>query len=70
MNGSSSRQKRMSRLSRALCLLSITALALAASPTAFAHDRGGPGAPSAQQPSNPFCLVLRKLPKRFASWSD
>jgi hypothetical protein len=59
------------RFSRALALLSITAVALAASPTALATDRGGPGAPSAQElTSNVLFPVIRKLQLRFASWSD
>ncbi len=71
MNGhGNSSTKRKRRLGSTLALLSITALALAASPTALAHDRGGPGAPSVQQLSNPFSLGLRKSLLRYASWSD
>ena len=59
------------RLSRALTLLSITALALAASPAALAaDDRGGPGAPSVQQPIPTAFLVVPKVVQRYASWSD
>ena len=63
-------QQKRRRASRALVLLSITALALAASPTALAKERGGPGAPSVQQPTYTFPLGLTKLPLRLASWSD
>jgi ABC-type sugar transport system substrate-binding protein len=59
------------RLSRALTLLSITALALAASPAALAaDDRGGPGALSVQQPIPTAFLVVPKVVQRYASWSD
>jgi hypothetical protein len=56
---------------RALALLSITALALAASPTALAaDDRGGPGAPSVQQLDPTAFFGVPKAIQRFASWSD
>jgi hypothetical protein len=56
---------------RTLALLAITALALAASPTALADDRGRPGAPSVQQSNaNTFSFVLRKSLLRLVSWSD
>ena len=59
------------RPSRALTLLSITALALAASPAALAaDDRGGPGALSVQQPIPTAFLVVPKVVQRYASWSD
>jgi hypothetical protein len=71
MNGNGKAHMRTRRIRRALVLLSITALALAASPAALADDRGGPGAPSATElDSSSFFLVLRKSPLRFASWSD
>ena len=55
----------------ALALLTITALALAASPTALAaDDRGGPGAPSVQQLLPTAFFAVPKLIQRFASWSD
>jgi hypothetical protein len=58
------------RSSRGLVLVGITALALAASPTALATgERGGPGAPSVQQLTYTFSLGL-KPPMRLASWSD
>jgi hypothetical protein len=58
------------KVGRALALLSITALALAASPAALAEDdRGGPGAPSVQElPTAIF--EVPKLIQRLASWSD
>jgi hypothetical protein len=56
--------------SRALALLSTTALGMAASPAALAYERGGPGSPNAQQlPASAF-LPVSKLPQRFVSWSD
>jgi hypothetical protein len=61
--------KRMRRFSRVLILLSITSVALAASPAALAKDRGGPGAPSAMELTTPFPLARFELP-RLASWSD
>ncbi len=68
---SSSKRKRTRRLSGALALLSITALALAASPTALAQDFGRPDAPSVQPPAQTDVIaVIRKSPLRFASWSD
>ncbi len=70
MNVDSLRHRRQRRLGRALAFVSITALALAASPTALAGERGGPGAPSVQQLSDTFSLVLAKSPLRYASWSD
>jgi hypothetical protein len=72
MNTRSSKRKgTMPRTSRGLALLSVTALALAASPAALADDRGGPGTPSAQQlTSSVFFPVTPKAPLRFASWSD
>jgi hypothetical protein len=58
------------KVGRALALLGITALALAASPTALAEDdRGGPGAPSVQQLPTAF-FEVPKATQRFASWSD
>lgn len=67
----SSSSKTTRRLSHVLALLSITVLGLAASPTALAGERGGPGAPSVQQLSPDALLhLLRKLPQRLASWSD
>ena len=58
--------------SRVLALLGTTALGLAASPAAFASDRGGPGSPNAQQVHASAFLPVSKLPQRFAvvSWSD
>jgi hypothetical protein len=55
-----------------LALLGTTALGLAASPAAFASDRGGPGSPNAQQVHASAFLPVSKLPQRFAvvSWSD
>jgi hypothetical protein len=58
------------RFSRALTLLSTTALGLAASPAALASDRGGPGSPNAQQVNASAFLPVSKLPQRFVSWSD
>ena len=67
----SSSSKRTRRFSRVLVLLSITALGLAASPAAFANERGGPGAPSVQQlNAHMYFSVLRKAPQHYASWSD
>ena len=58
------------KVGRALALLTITALALAASPTALAaDDRGEPSAPSVQQ-LFPTAFFAAKLIQRFASWSD
>jgi hypothetical protein len=54
-----------------LALLSITALGLAASPTALAGERGGPGTPGVQQlNADTYFPVPRKLLQRYASWSD
>ena len=59
------------RISRVLALLSITALGLAASPTALAGERGGPGTPGVQQlNANTDFLVPRNVLQRYASWSD
>ena len=59
------------KVGRALALLSITALALAASPTALAEDdRGGPGAPSVQELYPLTFLGVPKVIQRYASWSD
>jgi hypothetical protein len=59
------------KVRRTLTLLSITALALAASPAALAaDDRGGPGALSVQQPIPTAFFVVPKTVLRFASWSD
>jgi hypothetical protein len=58
------------RSSRVLALLSTTALGLAASPTALAFERGGPGTPSAQQVSASAFFPVSKLPQRLVSWSD
>lgn len=54
---------------RGLILLATTVLALAASPTALADDRGRPGTPTVQQ-HHPILSVIRKLSLRFVSWSD
>jgi ABC-type sugar transport system substrate-binding protein len=70
MNVDSGRHQRKRRHGRALAFLSITALALAASPAALAHECGGPGAPSVQQLSNTFSVGFRNSPLRYASWSD
>jgi hypothetical protein len=70
MNVDSSRHRSGRRFGRALAFLSITALALAASPTALAYECAGPGAPSIQQLSNTFPLDLSTSPLRYASWSD
>jgi hypothetical protein len=68
---SSKRQKTTQRTGRALALLSVAALALAASPAALAADRGGPGTPRAQElTSSVFFPVISKSPLRFVSWSD
>jgi hypothetical protein len=68
---SSKRRGAMARTSRALALLSFTALALAASPAALADERGGPGTPSAQQlTSSGYFPLVPKAPLRLASWSD
>ena len=61
----SGKGKTCRKLSRVLALLSITALALAASPAALADDCGGPGAPSVQS-----YAFLSKLPLSPVSWSD
>lgn len=53
-----------------LILLGTTAVGLAASPTAFAHERGGPGAPSAHQLTRGSFLPVCKSSQRFVSWSD
>jgi hypothetical protein len=59
------------RISRVLVLLSITALGLAASPTALAGERGGPGTPGVQQLiADTYFPVFQKLVQRYASWSD
>jgi hypothetical protein len=71
MNTRTKRQGTMARTARGLALLSVTAVALAASPAALAEDRGGPGTPSAQQlTSSVFFPVYPKAPLRLASWSD
>jgi hypothetical protein len=68
--GSTSKTTR--RFSRVLALLGTTALGMAASPAALAHERGGPGSPNAQQVTASAFLPVSKLPQRFglASWSD
>ena len=67
---SSGREKR-TRASYVLALLSVTALGLAASPTALAEEGGGQGAPSVQMPDrNAVLPVIRKLLLRYVSWSD
>jgi hypothetical protein len=59
------------RISRVLALLSITALGLAASPTALAGERGGPGTPGVQQLNADIDFpVFRNVLQRYASWSD
>lgn len=65
--GNSSRRQRRSR---ALALLSIAALALAASPGALAHDRGGPGAPGVQQQIVTAIVGASKVSQRLGSRSD
>lgn len=60
-------KRKQRRRARALALTGISVLALAASPTALARERGGPGAPSVQ-PSISYPAF--KLPARFVSWSD
>jgi hypothetical protein len=70
VNRENSSRRQTRRLSRALALLSITALALAASPAALAHDRGEPGAPSVQQQILTAFLGVPTVIQRFASWSD
>jgi hypothetical protein len=56
------------RTVRALALTVISVLALAASPTALAGERGGPGAPSVR--TSYVSYLILTLPGRFASWSD
>jgi hypothetical protein len=69
--GNSIKQHTKRKARRALVLLSITALALAASPAALAaDDRGGPGALSVQQPIPTAFFGVPKLIQRYASWSD
>jgi len=51
-------------------LLSIAALALAASPGALAHDRGGPGAPGVQQQIVTAIVGASKVSQRLGSRSD
>jgi len=68
---SSGQSKRARRVSYVLALLSVTALALAASPTALAEEGGGQGAPSVQMSyGNAVLPVIRKLLLRYVSWSD
>lgn len=56
---------------RALAVLVVGLLGLAASPAALAHDRGGPGLPGSQQATSMgFVPFLFKLPPRLVSWSD
>jgi hypothetical protein len=70
-SGSSSKNRKTRRLSHALALLGVTAVALAASPTALAQEPGLPDAPCVQLPAQSGLLsVIRKLPLRFVSWSD
>lgn len=67
----SSSSKTTRRLSHVLALLSIAVLGLAASPTALAGERGGPGAPSVQKSNaDAYFPVYRTLFQRYASWSD
>jgi hypothetical protein len=55
-----------------LAVLTVAALGLAASPTALAIERGGPGQPGVQQTAlqSPPVLPLKLLPGRSVSWSD
>jgi hypothetical protein len=63
-NGTTARARR--RLSNLLAAFGGTALELAASPAAFAFDRGGPGAPHAQRSASAF-FPVSKLPQRYVS---
>ena len=68
---SSGRRKRTTRASYVLALLSVTALGLAASPTALAEEGGGQGTPIVQTPDrNAVLPVIRKSLLRYVSWSD
>jgi hypothetical protein len=56
-----------------LAVLAIGALGLAASPTALAHERGGPGRPGLERSAAPQgdpVLPRKFLPRRSVSWSD
>jgi hypothetical protein len=55
-----------------LVVLVFTILALAASPAALAAERGGPGAPTAQDSTllGVYLPVIRTAPLRLVSWSD
>jgi hypothetical protein len=57
-------------VSQVLAIFSVIALALAASPTALAKDRGRPGALGVQQANLDqfFHILLSQL--RSVSWSD
>jgi hypothetical protein len=68
----STTSKATRRISRVLALLSITALGLAASPTALASERGGPGTPGVQQldADTYYFPVPRNVLQQYASWSD
>jgi hypothetical protein len=70
INSGNSTKQHPRKAGRALVLLSITALALAASPAALADDRGGPGAPTVQQLTPTAFFVVPKVIQRYASWSD
>ena len=57
---------------KGLVVLVFTILALAASPAALAAERGGPGAPTAQDSGlfDVYLPVIRTAPLRLVSWSD
>jgi len=54
-----------------LVVLVVGVMGLAASPTALARDRGGPGQPGTQQAAPmPFCSLPPLKAPRLVSWSD
>jgi hypothetical protein len=64
------KSRSVKRASRVLAVFSVIALALAASPTALANERGRPGAPGVQQANlDQFFHILRSQ-LRSVSWSD
>jgi ABC-type sugar transport system substrate-binding protein len=69
---SSSTHRSMSarRASRMLAVFSVIALALAASPTALAKDRGRPGALGVQQANLDQFFSILRTQLRSVSWSD
>jgi hypothetical protein len=67
---SSDESRSARRASRVLAVFAVIALALAASPTALATERGRPGAPSVQQANLDEFFHLLRTHLQSVSWSD